>query len=76
MQRRVRKQVAIHKGVWKAHFGAVDGAIASAFDDSEDIAVSRVKEEALDRRLFEDASAAQFLSDRTAWPILREMRLP
>jgi hypothetical protein len=37
--------------VREAHFGPVDGAIASAFDDGEDIMVLRIENDALNRGL-------------------------
>lgn len=32
----------------KAHFGAVDGAVAGAFDDGEEVMVTRIEDDALD----------------------------
>lgn len=34
--------------MWEAHFGAVDGAVAGAFDDGEEVMVARVEDDALD----------------------------
>lgn len=38
------------EGVREAHLGAVDGAVARALDDGQQVAVRRVEENGLDRR--------------------------
>lgn len=44
-------RISIHQRMRKPHFGAVDGAIASAFEDGEDVVVFRVEDDALGRGL-------------------------
>lgn len=41
----------VHKRVGEADFGAVDSAIAGAFDDGEDVVILGVENDALDRGL-------------------------
>lgn len=38
------------EGMREAHLGAVDGAVACALDDGQQVAVRRVEEDGLDRR--------------------------
>lgn len=39
---------SVHKGMRKPHFAAVDGAIAGGLDDSEEVVVFGVEDDALD----------------------------
>ena len=55
----------VHERVRKAHFGAVDSAIARALDDGEDVMVFGVENDALDRGLVE--SRAWLVSIARAW---------
>lgn len=52
--------VAIHERVRKPHFGAIDGAIARALDDGQEIMVSRVEDDALDGGLCRNLSELCF----------------
>jgi hypothetical protein len=46
-----KPELGIHKCMWKADFGTVDGAIASCFDYSEQICVLRIEYYIADRIL-------------------------
>jgi hypothetical protein len=36
--------VSVHKRMWKAHFGAVDGAVARRLEHGEDVMIARVED--------------------------------
>lgn len=38
----------LHKRMWEANFGSVDGAIASCFDESQKLCVLRIEYDAVD----------------------------
>ena len=42
----------LHQGMWKAHFGPVNCAIAGSFDDGEERCEIRVFDDLIDRLLF------------------------
>lgn len=46
--------------MWKPHFGPVDGAIAGALDDGQDIVVSRIEDDALGGGLCRNLSELGF----------------
>lgn len=50
--RSIPEQEDHDQGVGKADFGSVDGAIAGAFDDGEDVMVARVEDDAFDCSLY------------------------
>jgi len=48
---RWEKEEVIHERMWEAHFCAVDGAIARAFNDGQEVMVLGVEDNALDSSL-------------------------